>query len=122
MDDKDIYSGSGYVPLHEKLPDEAPAEDAPQTEQDTVRPVYDAFMYEPIGFEEPEKSSFDENGKKDKKRGRNGSPAALLFALLIAASVGIAGFGIGRDIANSKEAIRKLSEQDSVVLYRSSKP
>ena len=122
MDDKDIYSGGDYVPLHEKLPDEAPEEASPQPEQDAVRPVYDAFMYEPIGFEELERSVPSEIGKNDKKRGRNGSPAALLFALLIAASVGIAGFGIVRDVANSKEAIEKLSEQDSVVLYRRSKP
>lgn len=123
MDDKDIYSGSsGYVPLHEKLPEDRTDAEIPQPEQVRVSPVYDDFMYEPIGFEELERNEPPQNGKKDRKHGKNGSAAAALFAVLIAASVGIAGFGIGRDIINSKEAIKQLSEQDSVVLYRRSKP
>jgi len=122
MDDKDIYSGGGYVPKHEKLPEESTEVNDLQPEQESIRPVYDAFMYEPIGFEELERNNAPEDGKKGKKRGKNSSAAALLFTFLIIASIGIAGFGIGRDIVNSKDAIKKLSEQESVVLYRKPKP
>ena len=53
MDDNDILGGGepsadSYKPLHEK-----PSEE--REENAAVSPVYDDFMYEPIGFEELDK-------------------------------------------------------------------
>ena len=58
MDDNNILdsgepSTEPYKPLHEKLPEEC-AENA------AASPVYDDFMYEPIGFEELEKNYTEE--------------------------------------------------------------
>ncbi|MBR4627607.1 MAG: trypsin-like peptidase domain-containing protein [Ruminococcus sp.] len=127
MDEKDIYSDSGYVPLHEKAPESTdevtPAESTPEPQpgDEPVKPVYDAFMYEPIGFDEPAAAEEEETSGR-KKRKKNSSSAALLFTLLMLVSIAIALFGIVKDIVNSKEAINKISAQRNVVLYRKSKP
>lgn len=105
MDDNNILdsgepSAEPYKPLHEKLPEEC-AENA------AASPVYDDFMYEPIGFEELEKTYTEEkkNAVKPPKRAKSETAAILLFALLLAVSGAAAAVGIVKDVADSKNRI-----------------
>lgn len=89
------------------------------------KPVYDRFMYEPIGFEELERnqstaSSADEASAK--QRSKNERNIVRIFALLVAISAFIAIFGIVFDIINSKGIIDKIGRQNQVILYKQSKP
>ena len=122
MDDNNILdsgepSAEPYKPLHEKLPEEC-AENA------AASPVYDDFMYEPIGFEELEKTYTEEkkNAVKPPKRAKSETAAILLFALLLAVSGAAAAVGIGKDVADSKNAVNKLLANRQPVFYSAEKP
>ncbi|MBP5431717.1 trypsin-like peptidase domain-containing protein [Ruminococcus sp.] len=89
------------------------------------KPVYDRFMFEPIGFEELERnqanaSSADEAAAK--QRSKNERNIVRIFALLVAISAFISIFGIVFDIINSKGIIDKIGRQNQVILYKESKP
>ena len=89
MDDNNIYTGGGivppasdnraddavsrpYIPKHEK-PAEPQQEQTPPPQQSRPRkPVYDAFMYEPIGFDEYDRMSAAEI-KADESAGKRSS-------------------------------------------------
>lgn len=121
MDDNDILGGGGepsaepYKPLHEKTPEEC-ADNA-------VSPVYDDFMYEPIGFEELENAPSEENtAAKKPKRTKSEAAAILLFALLLIVSGVAAATGIIKDVADSKTAVNKLLANRQPVLYSAEKP
>lgn len=84
---------------------------------------YDRFMYEPIGFEDPQNAGTfpmppagKMGGKKKKSRGE--AAAVILFAILIAAAFGFAVFGIIMDIHNSDEALERFAAKKQVVIYR----
>lgn len=122
MDDNNILdsgepSAEPYKPLHEKLPEEC-AENA------VASPVYDDFMYEPIGFEELEKTYTEEkkNAVKPPKRAKSETAAILLFALLLAVSGAAAAVGIVKDVADSKNAVNKLLANRQPVFYSAEKP
>ena len=87
------------------------------------RPVYDRFMYEPIGFEELNKQQnvTDElSGKK--RRPKSESTVLMLFVTLIIISTAIGVFGMVHDIIKSDELVKKIGSPKQVVLYRESKP
>lgn len=89
---------------------------------------YDAFMYEPIGFEELEKKQPEnESGsesviKKKIKRTKGETAAIVLFLTLIIGSASLAGFGIVSDIMNSRQAIEKMAATKQVLFCKESKP
>lgn len=128
QDSHSMDSGRDYQKLNENLFN--------SQNQDTARPVYgsgqmynqqphyDAFMYEPIGFEELERQSADEAALLNEKqrRSKGDKIAVVLFALLFLAAIIIAVIGIGRDISNSKKAIDEIVNSRKVVFYRESKP
>lgn len=124
MDENERFTGSAdslrdvYVPQHEK-----PAEPDPDQPR---QPVYDAFMYEPLGFDEFEKLQREQDaaaaGKAEKRRRTRGERIiAALFIIFILASVAIAAAGMIRDIAVSPKAIVE-NKTRNVVLYQNSKP
>lgn len=119
MDDNNNINLSGessadqYIPLHEKLSED----------EDAAGPVYDDFMYEPIGFEDLEKqSAIDDTSKPKQKRIRGEAAAILLFSLLLITSAVIAVIGIVKDIIGSPSAVNKILENRQPVLYINSKP
>lgn len=104
-------------------------QEASESVQDrSYRVDYDAFMYEPIGFEGIEKKQQELNGdtensvKQKKKRTKGETAAIVLFLTLIIGSSALAGFGIVRDIVNSKQAIEKIAATKQVLFYKESKP
>ena len=121
MDDNNILdsgepSAEPYKPLHEKLPEEC-AENA------VASPVYDDFMYEPIGFEELENTPLEENNAAKKpKRTKSEAAAILLFSLLLIVSGTAAAIGIIKDVADSKTAVNKLLANRQPVFYSAEKP
>lgn len=141
MDEKDnIYPGADesdsdnaapYVPTHEKEPEPAaPADNeqaADDAEEKPAQPVYDSFMYEPIGFDEYDKLSAAEIRAEDEKqekklRLRRERSILVLFAFLVVTAVGLAIYGIISDIVYGKKNAAKLSSGRQVVLYQSKKP
>lgn len=129
MQDKDENNSGGlpqepYIPKHEKTADDSAVSevDVPVAASDAAGPVYDDFMYEPIGFENmTDGDSILTSGKKP-KRTRSEKAALILFGLMLAVCVGLSVYGIVKDIVNSKDAIVKVNEKKQVVLYRNSKP
>ena len=94
-------------------------------DQQPRRPVYDQFMYEPIGFPEADRGqdSSNEFGFAEKKsRPTSEKTIASLFLILILISAGIGIFGIIHDIVKSDELVDKIGNPQQVVLYKESKP
>ena len=87
------------------------------------QPRYDAFMYEPIGFEELERRQAEQAAAAEVKKKTPGVKAAIiLFVVLVVGAFLLGIYGIVYDIMNSKESIDKLVEAKQVVFYRESKP
>lgn len=137
----DTSGGNAYVPKHEKVPEAPPQpqyagsqstpqqDPRPQTPPPPInnrRPVYDAFMYEPIGFDEYDRISAAEikaeEEKKEKKRraGRERTILALFFVLIFA-TFALGLYGIAADIIRSGNRIPTV-ESPKVVLYQNTKP
>ncbi|MCR4638199.1 trypsin-like peptidase domain-containing protein [Ruminococcus sp.] len=94
-------------------------------DQQPRRPVYDRFMYEPIGFPETDRgqNSSNEFGFAEKKsRPTSERAIAALFLILILIAAGISIIGIIHDIAKSGEIVDKIGNPQQVVLYKESKP
>lgn len=84
---------------------------------------YDAFMYEPIGFEEYARMTEEENLRQKKKRSSNGNRGALVFfAVLSVFTIGLGIFGILYDIMTSRERLSDLTEDKTTVIFQSKKP
>lgn len=127
MDDNNNMNFGGdqppkpYIPLHEKLPGEENYDCGREETADL--PVYDDFMYEPIGFEELDEQSDASYAHRRKPRRTKGEAAAiLLFSLLLIMSAAIAVFGIAKDVIGSRSAVDKILKNRQPVLYVNSKP
>ena len=87
------------------------------------RPVYDKFMYEPIGFEElNRRNDFSDEEMLKKRRPKGESAALILFVLILIISAVIGVFGIIHDIVNSDSIVDKIGDPKPVILYKESKP
>lgn len=89
------------------------------------QPRYDAFMYEPIGFEELERQGANEASallNEKQHRSKGDKIAVVLFALLFLAAIVISIIGISRDVSNSEKAIDEIVNSRQIVFYRESKP
>ena len=87
------------------------------------RPVYDRFMYEPIGFEELERNSAEMQLREtEKRRTKSESAIKILFTALVLIAGGLAVFGIVHDIVKSDKIVDKIGPQQAVVLYKEPKP
>ncbi|SEH55294.1 serine protease Do [Ruminococcus flavefaciens] len=90
------------------------------------RPVYDKFMYEPIGFEELERgqnnnlSSDGTDASQRRPKGQSG--VLIMFVILIIIAALMAVCGIIYDIINSKNVVDKIGSPKPVILYKESKP
>lgn len=83
---------------------------------------YDAFMYEPIGFEEYARMTEEESLPKKKKPGSGNTGALVFFAVLMIFTVGLGVFGIVYDIMTSKERLAGLTEDKTTVIFQAQKP
>lgn len=112
-----------YIPKHEKIPDEnsgaAPPPDIPEQPN---QPVYDDFMYEPIGFGDAGLDAQALDIMDDEKKEPGNAWAITLFITLIIVALALSVFGIWHDITNSKEAVDRIVESRRVVLFQNSKP
>ncbi|MBP5379587.1 MAG: trypsin-like peptidase domain-containing protein [Ruminococcus sp.] len=93
--------------------------------QQPNRPVYDSFMFEPIGFPETDRgqNGSDDFGLSERKvRPTSEKTIAALFLVLILIAAGISIFGIIHDIVKSDEIVDKIGNPQQVVLYKESKP
>lgn len=84
-------------------------------------PYYDEFMYQPIGFEELEKTDLNVP-EAPQKRKNSYSAAVILFFIILIAAIALSCVGIAFDIFNSKKGIAAIASRQNVVLYSSSKP
>lgn len=90
--------------------------------QQPNRPVYDRFMYEPIGFEELERGNGSSDAAEKKSRPTSEKAIAALFFILVFIAAGISVFGIVHDLLKSDEIVDKIGNPQQVVLYKESKP
>ena len=86
------------------------------------RPVYDKFMYEPIGFEGMNEQHYHSEETIKKRRPKGESATLILFVILIIISLFLAVFGIIHDITKSDELVKMIGSPKQVVLYKESKP
>lgn len=107
-----------------------------QQSHNVRRPVYDKFMYEPIGFagydnrahippENPYGSIAEmyNSGEAEEEPEKTDEKTALrLVAGLIACCLIISVIGIVYDVANSKKAMSKFRSSGNVVIYSEDKP
>ncbi len=98
----------------------------PPPQQSGGRPVYDRFMYEPIGFDAYDKKSAAEIRAEDEKREhrkRTGREKAILilFFVLIFITIALGLFGIIADLMKSSDHI-STANPNQVVIYQNSKP
>ncbi|MCR4888950.1 MAG: trypsin-like peptidase domain-containing protein [Ruminococcus sp.] len=109
--------GGQYIPKHEKP---QPVPPPPK------RPVYDAFMFEPIGFDDYDRISAAEiqaeNEQSEKKRRiKRERTILVLFFVLCGFTLILGIIGIVADILRSSDRIT-ASAPAQVVLYQNSKP
>ncbi|MDE6784092.1 MAG: hypothetical protein K2J26_01755 [Ruminococcus sp.] len=91
----------------------------------TKTPEYDSFMYEPIGFPNPDIKSeqqqaaefFDGRGHKRRER-----VMIALFVLLIIITIAIGAGGIAYDIYTSSQRIADINNSNQIVIYQNGKP
>ena len=120
MEERKNISGSNYF-------GESPAQNN-KTENTqstkTFQPVYDEFMYEPIGFETETDVPLTEEPRKPKRK--KASVSEILTIVLFVMLVSIAGilsvWGITSDLMNSDSVIKELKTKQNVVLYQNTKP
>ena len=155
MDERDnIFSVSGeasdnkekseqkYIPKHEKPSEEPVQQTAPPPQQAAPppqspprtantqprRPVYDSFMYEPIGFDEYDRMTAAETKAAEEKRERNERrkrerTLILLFVLILIIAAGLAAYGIISDVIRARNGGVITSDGKPVlILYQSQKP
>ncbi|MBQ8961922.1 MAG: trypsin-like peptidase domain-containing protein [Ruminococcus sp.] len=151
MDERDsIFSVSGkasgsapeqkYIPKHEKPAQEQvppsqdqpspppPQQQAPPPQPKAVRPKYDAFMFEPIGFDEYDRMTAAETKAAEEKRlrrerSRREKLLVLLFVLLLLIAAGLAAYGIVSDVMRGRRLGGSISsDQPVLILYQSKKP
>ncbi len=155
MDDRDnIFSVSGeasgnapenkYIPKHEKPSPEPeqqavppsqetvqqapPPQQTPPPQPKVVRPKYDAFMFEPIGFDEYDRMTAAETKAAEEKRLRKERTRrerimVLLFVLLLIIAAGLAAYGIVSDVMRARRLGGSISsDQPVLILYQSKKP
>lgn len=148
-DNSNIYTGGGIVPPADNRSSadtgdqqyitrhERPADSAPEQAQTAPpppppprvqprRPVYDAFMYEPIGFDEYDRISAaeikaDEERREKKLRTARERAMLVLFFLLLLAALTLGTVGVIADLIRSKGHLTAIGTP-SVVLYQNSKP
>ena len=107
----------------------------PQQTPPPQKPVYDKFMYEPIGFagydnrahippEYPYNNITASNGEDtDELPDKPDDKTAIrLLSALIACCLLVSVIGIVYDVANSKQAMKRFKSSGSVVLYSEKKP
>ena len=155
MDERDnIFSVSGeasdnkekseqkYIPKHEKPSEEPVQQTAPPPQQAAPppqspprtansqprRPVYDSFMYEPIGFDEYDRMTAAETKAAEEKRERNERrkrerTLILLFVLILIIAASLAAYGIISDVIRARNGGVITSDGKPVlILYQSQKP
>ena len=87
------------------------------------RPVYDRFMYEPIGFEDTDdKQQSDTLDADQKQRSKSEKGIVFLFAMIAGIAAFLAVFGIVYDVVNSDKIIKKIGSPNQIVIYQESKP
>ncbi len=141
MEDNNVYTGGGivppasdnkadstgshpYIPKHEKAPE--PQTNAAPPPSRPRRPVYDAFMYEPIGFDEYDRMSAaeikaDEERKEKQLRTARERTILALFFLMVLLALAVCAVGITVDLVRSKQHLKAIGSPN-VVLYQNSKP
>ena len=105
---------------------------ASQSDNEPRRPVYDKFMYEPIGFSGynsraniqpegmyPPPPSFPVE-QPDSKKGEKMAARLMGFILVVCLIMSI--FGIIYDVAISKQRIGKIESKNGLVIYTEKKP
>ena len=87
------------------------------------RPVYDQFMYEPIGFEELERRKAENReAAVQRQRTRSERIIVALFIIIVIVAFLAAVLGIAYDIINSDKIVEKIGKQQQIVIYQDSKP
>lgn len=119
------------IPIVEEHKQESTASASAQTAAESVavhaQPVYDAFMYEPIGFDGYDKkraARLREEDEEDERRQRIKRErfVVAMFIFLLLVTVMLSVYGIAVDIMRSDLALKDLASGRNVVLYREKKP
>lgn len=110
----------------DQMPDIQPNPTAPQNQGQPVNPLkYDAFMYEPIGFEDVARrqtAPIAVHADKEKTRHIRQERAILvIFAILVISTIAFGMGGIVADILTGKNRIN-ANGGNQVVIYQESKP
>lgn len=116
------------IPIVEEHKQESKApEPAAEKVAVNVKPVYDAFMYEPIGFDGYDRkraARLREEDAEDERRQRIKRERFIVaaFILLVLVTIALSVYGIAADIMRSDLALKDLASGRNVVLYREKKP
>ncbi|MDE6101767.1 MAG: trypsin-like peptidase domain-containing protein [Ruminococcus sp.] len=104
-----------YIPKYEKSGEEYYHEEK--------KPVYDDFMYEPVGFEENEPAVPEPPVNIRTRKSTGGEKFIIfLFIMIILLAVALAVYGIANDVYKSRSFIEKFQSLQHIVLYQQTKP
>lgn len=93
-----------------------------------VKPVYDEFMYEPIGFDDYDRISaeeirIDEMKSEKKQREHREKAIVAIFGVIMLIAAGLSVYGICHDMIHGKESLKEFEAvRKQVILYQNSKP
>lgn len=104
-----------YIPKYEKSGEEYYHEEK--------KPVYDDFMYEPVGFEENEPVVPEPPVNIRTRKSTGGEKFIIfLFIMIILLAVALAVYGIANDVYKSRSFMEKFQSLQHIVLYQQTKP
>ncbi|MDE6666469.1 MAG: trypsin-like peptidase domain-containing protein [Ruminococcus sp.] len=104
-----------YIPKYEKSGEEYYHEEK--------KPVYDDFMYEPVGFEENEPVVPEPPVNIRTRKSTGGEKFIIfLFIMIILLAAALAVYGIANDVYKSRSFVEKFQSLQHIVLYQQTKP
>ncbi len=104
-----------YIPKYEKSGEEYYHQEK--------KPVYDDFMYEPVGFEENEPVVPEPPVNIRTRKSTGGEKFIIfLFIMIILLAVALAVYGIANDVYKSRSFMEKFQSLQHIVLYQQTKP
>lgn len=115
------------TPMENDVSEESKKVILEKNKNEVIKPHYDAFMYEPIGFQNyiqlrPADLFAEEEAKIKKQHMRHERTIIILFFVLILITLALSIYGIVYDVIKAEKTLVEIGKNQSIVIYQSSKP
>lgn len=115
------------TPMENNVSEEPEKVTLEKAKNEVIKPQYDAFMYEPIGFQNyiqirPADLFAEEEARIKKQHIRRERTIIILFFVLVLITLALSIYGIVSDIMKSEKTLADIGKNQNIIIYQSSKP